>query len=79
VIMDDLEFDIEWIPEDTGAPYEADDKFPDIPSHTIDKLCKKNMAILTGLEWDRCHQQIWLAIRVNLTILTELFILKTKH
>ena len=34
------EFEIEWIPEDTGAPYEADDKFPDIPSHSIDKLCK---------------------------------------
>jgi len=38
--MDDLEFDIEWIPEDTGAPYEADDKFPDVPAHSIDKICK---------------------------------------
>ena len=35
------EFEIEWIPEDTGAPYEAADPLIDIPSHTIDKLCKK--------------------------------------
>ena len=38
--MDD-EFEIDWIPEDTGAPYEADDKFPEVPAHTIDTLCKK--------------------------------------
>ena len=35
------EFEIDWKPEDTGAPYEADDKFPEVPAHTIDKLCKK--------------------------------------
>jgi hypothetical protein len=35
------EFEIEWIPEDTGAPYEAVDPLTDIPSHSIDKLCKK--------------------------------------
>ena len=35
------EFEVDWIPEDTGAPYEADDVFLDIPAHTIDKLCKK--------------------------------------
>ena len=35
------EFEIEWIPEDTGAPYDAADILPDIPSHTIDKMCKK--------------------------------------
>ena len=34
------EFEIDWIPEDTGAPYEAEDVFPEIPAHTIDKLCK---------------------------------------
>ena len=34
------EFEIEWIPEDTGAPYEADDVLTDIPSHTIDKMGK---------------------------------------
>ena len=38
-MMDD-ELEIDWIPEDTGAPYEADDKFPQTPAHTIDKLCK---------------------------------------
>ena len=43
--MDDLEFDIEWIPEDTGAPYEADDKFPDVPAHSIDKICKSTRVI----------------------------------
>ena len=35
------EFEIEWIPEDTGAPYEAVDPLIDIPAHTIDKICKK--------------------------------------
>jgi hypothetical protein len=30
------EFEIDWIPEDTGA----DELFLDIPAHTIDKLCK---------------------------------------
>ena len=34
------EFEIDWIPEDTGAPYEADECFLDIPAHTIDKICK---------------------------------------
>ncbi len=32
------EFEIDWIPEDTGAPYEADECFNDIPAHTIDKI-----------------------------------------
>ena len=35
------EFEIEWIPEDTGAPYEAVDEFSGLPAHSIDKLCKK--------------------------------------
>tara|TARA_R100001015_G_C4611678_1_gene167102 strand:+ start:987 stop:1232 length:246 start_codon:yes stop_codon:yes gene_type:complete len=41
-MMDD-EFEIEWIPEDTGAPYEVDmtQAVVDLPSHSIDKLCKK--------------------------------------
>ena len=34
------EFEIDWIPEDTGAPYEADECFLDIPAHTLDKMCK---------------------------------------
>ena len=34
------EFEIDWIPEDTGAPYEAEDIHPEIPAHTIDKMCK---------------------------------------
>ena len=40
--MDD-EFEIEWIPEDTGAPYEVDmtQVNVDFPAHSIDKLCKK--------------------------------------
>ena len=28
------EFEIEWIPEDTGAPYEADDVFTELPAHS---------------------------------------------
>ena len=41
-MMDD-EFEIEWIPEDPGAPYEVDmtQVIVDLPSHSIDKLCKK--------------------------------------
>ena len=37
MIDDDFEFEIDWIPEDTGAPYEVDmDKVvSDIPSHTV--------------------------------------------
>ena len=37
------EFEIDWIPEDTGAPYtEVDMVEPaieDMPSHIADKLC----------------------------------------
>ena len=39
--MDTIEID--WIPEDTGAPYEADmlEETPsDMPAHIADKLCK---------------------------------------
>ena len=33
-MTDEFELEIDWIPEDTGAPYEAeDDVFPDIPAH----------------------------------------------
>ena len=42
--MDDFEFEIDWIPEDTGPPYEVDMTKPvinDLPAHSIDKLCKK--------------------------------------
>ena len=39
------EFEIEWIPEDTGAPYTEVDmtepSFSEIPAHTVDILCKK--------------------------------------
>ena len=52
--MDTLE--IEWIPEDTGAPYEADmmePLFSDIPSHTVDKLCKKKFG---HTNWARLSQ-----------------------
>ena len=38
---DEFEFEIDWIPEDTGAPYEAEDVFVDVPAHTIDKICKQ--------------------------------------
>ena len=31
------EFEIDWIPEDTGPPYEADEE---LGTHTIDKMCK---------------------------------------
>ena len=52
------EFEIDWIPEDTGAPYEADEWFLDIPAHTIDKYVKLSLDIQTGPEWARWHQQI---------------------
>ena len=43
MIDDDFEFDIDLIPEDTGAPYEVDMSkvVSDIPAHTVDKICKK--------------------------------------
>ena len=31
------EFEIDWIPEDTGPPYEAAEE---LGTHTIDKMCK---------------------------------------
>ena len=52
--MDTLEID--WIPEDTGAPYEADmvePEFSDIPGHLVDKICKKSLDIQTGLDYRR--------------------------
>ena len=47
------EFEIEWIPEDTGAPYEAVDPLIDIPAHTIDKICKKKFG---PTNWARMGQ-----------------------
>ena len=37
------EIEIEWIPEDTGAPYEVDMTRVEVdtPAHIIDKWCKK--------------------------------------
>ena len=37
------EIEIEWIPEDTGAPYEVDMTRVEIdtPAHIIDKWCKE--------------------------------------
>ena len=34
------EFEIEWIPEDTGAPYQELDLFVNLTSEQVDKLCK---------------------------------------
>ena len=28
---EEFELEIDWIPEDTGAPYEADDVLPEVP------------------------------------------------
>ena len=41
--MDDFEFEIEWIPEESSTPYEIDmaNVVIDTPSHIVDKLCKK--------------------------------------
>ena len=41
--MDDFEFEIEWIPEESSKPYEIDmaNVVIDTPSHIVDKLCKK--------------------------------------
>ena len=47
------EFEIEWIPEDTGAPYEAVDPLIDIPAHTIDIICKKKFG---HTNWARMGQ-----------------------
>mgnify|MGYP001162512901 FL=1 len=51
------EFEIEWIPEDTGAPYtEVDMVEPaldDMPSHIADKLCKTKFG---HTNWARLSQ-----------------------
>ena len=40
-MMEDFELEVDWIPEDTGAPYEADDfEELEIATHTVDKICK---------------------------------------
>ena len=50
-------FEVEWIPEDTGAPYtEADMTEPapsDIPAHVVDKICKKKFG---HTNWARLSQ-----------------------
>ena len=47
------EFEIEWIPEDTGAPYEADDVLPEIPMPTIDKICKRKYGPTNWARFDK--------------------------
>ena len=40
--MDTIEID--WIPEDTGAPYEmdmVDVTISDMPAHQVDRICQK--------------------------------------
>ena len=52
--MDTIEID--WIPEDTGAPYEADMLEPavsDMPAHIADKLCKGRFG---HTDWARLSQ-----------------------
>ena len=52
--MDTIEVD--FIPEDTGAPYEADMLEPaisDIPAHMVDKICKKKFG---HTNWARMSQ-----------------------
>ena len=48
--------EIDWIPEDTGAPYEARMTEPipsDIPAHTVDKICKRKFG---HTNWARMSQ-----------------------
>jgi|TARA_Y100000401_G_scaffold71820_1_gene57869 hypothetical protein len=49
------EFEIDWIPEDTGAPYEVDMTTTtiELPAHSIDKLCKKKFG---HTNWARMGQ-----------------------
>ena len=51
------ELEIDWIPEDTGAPYTEVDmtELPpsDMPSHIADKLCKKKFG---HTNWARLSQ-----------------------
>jgi len=52
--MDTIEVD--FIPEDTGAPYEADMTEPipsDIPAHVVDKICKRKFG---HTNWARMSQ-----------------------
>ena len=51
------ELEIEWIPEDTGAPYTevdmAEPSFSEIPAYTVDKICKKRFG---HTNWARLSQ-----------------------
>tara|TARA_R100001224_G_C4002147_1_gene143092 strand:+ start:403 stop:648 length:246 start_codon:yes stop_codon:yes gene_type:complete len=53
--MDTIEID--WIPEDTGAPYTETDMtesdFVDMPAHLVDKICKKKFG---HTNWARMSQ-----------------------
>ena len=59
---DELEFEIDWIPEDTGAPYEMDmDKIiSDIPSHTVDKICKNITLIEISSSRSSIHDRCYI-------------------
>ena len=52
--MDTIEID--WIPEDTGAPYEmdmVDVTISDMPTHQVDRICKKKYG---NTNWARMSQ-----------------------
>ena len=52
--MDTIEID--WIPEDTGAPYEmdmVDVTISDMPTHQVDRICKKKYG---HTNWARMSQ-----------------------
>ena len=53
--MDTL-VEIDWIPEDTGAPYEmdmVDVTISDMPAHQVDRICKKKYG---HTNWARMSQ-----------------------
>jgi hypothetical protein len=47
------EIQIDFIPEDTGAPYEAEDTFIEVPQHVADKICKAKYGHTNWVRMDR--------------------------
>ena len=55
---DELEFEIDWIPEDTGAPYtefDMNDKIKEVSAHTADKICRKKFGHTNWVRMERIN------------------------
>tara|TARA_B100000123_G_scaffold186401_1_gene138971 strand:- start:1437 stop:1688 length:252 start_codon:yes stop_codon:yes gene_type:complete len=57
-MTDEFELEIDWIPEDTGAPYTEVDMLEaneTIAAHTADKICMDKFGHKNWVRMDRIH------------------------